>query len=233
MFRLQPRPALLSLLLSCAAAAQVVNIAAPGDRFAPIDAMQTTRMDFNLFLIGSRNPHTTDVQSPSTSVSRLDLKAPGKARREYEQGYKLLMRKDLQGAVEHLAKSISIFPKFVAAHNALGTAYLDLGENEQARGKFAQAVALDDHLPNSYLNLGCAELALKQYPEAEEALRKASSIAPLDVQLQLALAYGEFLNKDYSSLLATSRQQYEKGRQKRLVRYLEQGATSKGTEIPK
>jgi len=66
-----------------------------------------------------------------------------------------------------------------------------MSQNEQAREEFVKAVALDDHLPNSYLNLACAELALQQYPAAEESLRKASSIAPLDIQLQLALFYGD------------------------------------------
>jgi VWFA-related protein len=84
-----------------------------------------------------------------------------------------------------------------------------LGQNELAHGEFTKAVALDDHLPNSYLNLGCSELALKHYPAAEESLRKASSIAPLDVQLQLTLAYGEFVNHDYSAVLATARHVHE------------------------
>lgn len=109
----------------------------------------------------------------------------------------------------HLTKSTAIYPSFVAARNALGSAYLSLGQNEQARNEFVQAIALDDHLPNSYLNLGCAELALKQYPRAEESLRKASSIAPLDVQLQMALAYGEFVNHDYSAVLATAHEVHE------------------------
>ena len=67
-----------------------------------------------------------------------------------------------------------------------------MSQNEQAREEFVKAVALDDHLPNSNLNLACAELALQQYPAAEESLRKTSSIAPLDIPLQLALFYGEF-----------------------------------------
>lgn len=87
------------------------------------------------------------------SLSKLDLEAPGKARREFEKGYQLLMRKDHQGAVRHLTVATTIYPRFVAAHNALGSAYLGQGQNDQARSEFAQAIALDDHLPNSYLNL--------------------------------------------------------------------------------
>ncbi len=201
------RWALLSVLpLTCVATAQMFTVGAPGDRYAPFDAAQSAQIQFNMFLVGSRNAQTTDLQSPSGSISRLDLKAPGKARREYEQGFKLLMRKSLDGAVDHLTRAIALYPKFVAAHNALGTAYLDLGKNEMAQSEFTQAVALDDHLPNSFLNLGCADLALKQYPAAEESLRKASTIAPLDVQLQLAFAYAAFVNQDYPAVLAASKQ---------------------------
>jgi VWFA-related protein len=213
MFNLPLRRALLfSFLLSCDAAAQVLSFPAASDRLGnpvPMDEIQTLDFQFNAFLIGSRDSHLSNVQSPNSSVSKLDLKSPGKARHEYEQGYRLLMGNDPHGAVEHLVKSIAIYPKFVAAHNALGSAYLSLGQNELARGEFSQAIALDDHLPNSYLNLGCAELALKQYPAAGESLRKASSIAPLDVELQLALAYGEFVNHDYSAVLATAHQVHE------------------------
>jgi Tfp pilus assembly protein PilF len=154
-------------------------------------------MDFNLLTVNSHDPNGSEVQSPSASVSKLDLKAPGKAQREYDKGFQLLMKKDLPAAVGHLGNALQIYPSYVAAHNALGTAYLGLNQNEEARGEFDKAVTLDDHLPNSYLNLGCAQLALKQYPAAEESLRKASSIAPLDIQLQLALTYGEFANHNY------------------------------------
>jgi Ca-activated chloride channel family protein len=92
----------------------------------------------------------------------------------------------------------------VSAHNALGSAYLGLGQTDQARAEFAQAVSLDDHLPNSYLNLGCAELALKHYPAAQEAIQKASSIAPLDLQVLTALTYGKFMNHDYAGTIATA-----------------------------
>jgi VWFA-related protein len=190
-----------------------------------MDAIQTTQMDFNIFTINTRDPSRTPLESPSGSVSKLDLKAPGKAQREYQKAYQLLQRKDLQGAVEHLLNSIHIYPSFVAAHNALGTAYLDLNQNDEARDEFGRAVALDDHLPNSYLNLGVAELVLKQYTAAEQSLRKASSIAPLDLQLSVALAYGEFVNGDYPAVLAIANEVHaRKHKGAELVHYFAAGA---------
>ncbi len=203
------RVPLCMLLASCAASAQVLNM--PGDTgtmgtTSYVDAIQRAQLNMDLYIANSRDRNLTNVQTPDDSVSRLDLKAPGKARHEYEKGYQLLMRKDPQDAVTFLTDSIAIYPQFVAAHNALGTAYLNLSQNELAQGEFTKAVALDDHMPNSYLNLGCADLALKQFPAAEESLRKASTLAPLDVQLQLALAYAEFANHDYSGVIATAGQ---------------------------
>jgi len=200
----------LLIVLCGSATGQILNIpTAAGNRFGSsvaLGPLQTAEMDFNFFTINNQNPALSPLQTPSGSISKFDLKAPGKARREFEKGYLLLQRKDQRGAVDHLKLAIAAYPNFVAAHNTLGTAYLNLGSNAEARDEFASAVKIDDHLPNSYLNLGCAELALKEYPAAEEAFRKASAIAPLDPQLQLALAYGEFENKDYPAVISTERE---------------------------
>lgn len=169
-----------------------------------IGMVEETIIDRNLWLINGQN--RSPLESPSGSLSKLDLKAPGKARREFDKGYQLLLRKDHQGAVAHLTTATSVYPSFVSAHNALGTAYLGLGQNDQARAEFSQAISLDDHLPNSYLNLGCAELALKHYSAAEESIQKASSIAPLDLSLLTALVYGQFMNQHYEAAVATARQ---------------------------
>jgi Ca-activated chloride channel homolog len=146
------------------------------------------------------------LENPAISVSKLDLKAPGKARREYDKGVLLLARKDFKGAVEHLTAALSSYPNFVAAHNALGSSYLGLGQNEQAREEFAKAVALDELLPISHLNLGCAELALKNYPAAEAEVQRASAIAPLDLQLLIALDYAQLMNHNYTATIATANQ---------------------------
>jgi len=146
------------------------------------------------------------LENPAISVSKLDLKAPGKARKEYAKAFKFLSRKDYQSAAEHLTQAVSIYPDFVAAHNALGFSYLAFGQDGRARDEFAKAVGLDDHLAISHLNLGCAELALKHYAEAEAAVQKASAIAPLDLQVLTALTYAQLLNHNYSGAIATAHQ---------------------------
>lgn len=198
------RWALLLLSPCWVAAAQSIDLSRSMD--SPVGVVQISRLNLDFYLVNSQNANTTEVQSPTSSISRLDLKAPRKARHEYGRGYQLLMRKDLQGAVDRLTRAIAIYPSFVAARNALGSAYLEMGKNQEADSEFTQAIALDGHLPNSYLNLGCAELALQHYAAAEASLRKASSMAPLDVQLKLALAYGEFVNHDYPAVIATAQQ---------------------------
>ncbi|HEY1464885.1 MAG TPA: VWA domain-containing protein, partial [Terriglobales bacterium] len=163
------------------------------------------QMTNNLWAISEGAAHNhSPLENASGSASKLDLKAPGKARKEYSKGYQLLMQKDYKGAVDHLTLALERYPEFVAAHNALGSAYLNLGQNDNARQQFARAIELDDHLPNSYLNLGCAQLALKDYRSAEESVQKASSIAPIDLQLATALSYTQLMNHDYDSVVKTA-----------------------------
>lgn len=164
-----------------------------------------TKYTLNL-LDKQSDSYLSPLEDPKISVSKLDLKAPGKARKEYEQGMQLLARKDYTHAADHMTQAVTIYPEFVAAHNALGSSYLNTGRNQEARNEFMKAVALDDHLPISHMNLGCAEFALKNYSAAETSLRKASAIAPLDQTVLMALAYAQLMNKDYPGTVATAKQ---------------------------
>src|SRR5579863_564607 len=186
------------------AAAQLFSAPPEGDKFGgltSLSSLQNATLDSAIFKYNS--PGTSVLQS-SLLVSKLDLKAPGNARKEYDKGFQLLMRKDSRGAIEHLSRAVAVYPSYVAAHNALGIAYLNSGQLPQAKEEFAQAVALDEYLPKSHLNLGCAQLQLQNYSEAVGSLKKASSIAPLDLDLQTALAYAQFKNRDYSAVIATA-----------------------------
>jgi Ca-activated chloride channel homolog len=227
--------AFLVLLLSSTLSAQLMSLGpnSAGGAFSnPLQqSLPGIGLNQSLWLINGQAQSPLDTANGS--LSKLDLKAPGKARHEYEKGYQLLLRKDLQGAIEHLTTATTIYSSFVAAHNSLGSAYLGLGQNDQARAEFAQAVALDDHLPTSYFNLGCAELALKNYPAAQEAIQKASSIAPLDLPLLTALAYGQFMNHDYDGVVATTRQVHQRKHDgSAMVHFFAAGALAAQDQLP-
>ncbi len=149
------------------------------------------------------------LEKPSEGVSRLDMKAPSGARKEYEKGVSALLKNDSTTAVDHLSKAVGIYPKFVAAYNSLGSAYMDQGAIDKARDQFAEATVLDDHLPNSFSNLCHAELALKHYAAAEQAIRKASSLAPLNHDLLPTLVYSEVMNHDYQDAIATAQKVHQ------------------------
>ncbi len=205
----------LSLFLFFAFAgshAQYFNAAAQAGGLAPPGA--TVPFDTSLLNSTMLNRQAerdlSPLENPNISVSKLDLRAPGKARKEYDKGALSLARKQYQDAVSHLNEAISIYPDFVAAYNSLGSAYLSLGKNEQARDNFSKAVALDDHLPISHLNLGCAQLALKNYSAAEQAVKKAADIAPMDMQVLTALGYAQLMNHNFDGVIATSKEVHSK-----------------------
>jgi Ca-activated chloride channel homolog len=180
---------------------------AQGMNLAPnqyMNGFDPTRLDMVLDI--SEDRWQRNLENLSSSFCKLDRKAPDSARREYEKGTRFLIQKNYSGAVEHLTKAVAIYPSFVSAHNALGSAYLNLKQNEQAQTEFAQAVALDGHLPFSYLNLGWAQLALKNFASAQDSMQKATKLAPLDLHLLIAQSYAQLLNKDYDAVIATAQQ---------------------------
>jgi tetratricopeptide (TPR) repeat protein len=197
MVRTAPLPAILVPFIVFIAVSVAAQSTFPANAMSPPGG--TPPFDTSLLYSTMLNRQAEDdfsqstyPETPSNSVSRLDLKAPGKARREYAKGFQLMNKKEYPGAIESLTRAVAIYPEFVAAHNALGSSYLGMGKSEQARDEFAKAVALDDHLPTSHLNLGGAEFALKNYAAAEADVKRASSIAPLDLHFLTALAMPNF-----------------------------------------
>jgi Ca-activated chloride channel family protein len=156
-----------------------------------------------------RNPGEGQ-ESRSDSVSKLDLKAPVKAKKEYKKGIGALSKKDFSGAVEHLSNATVVYPSYVAAHNALGIAYMDLGQSQPARDEFQAAVSLDNHLPDSFANLCSAELAIGDYSAAQQAIERASSLAPLNLEFLTTLTFAELLNHQYSQVVSTAHQVHER-----------------------
>lgn len=173
---------------------------------APFDVSAAGLTELNSRMLMWPDQRISPLLNPHLLSSKLDKKAPSKAREAFEKGYELLFKKDYPSAVMKLTEAINIYPEFVAAHQALGSAYLATGRNEEARDEFAQAVMLDNRMPSSYFDLGRAELELKHFASAELAEQKAAALAPLDLKVLSTLAYAQLMNRDYPGAIATAGQ---------------------------
>jgi VWFA-related protein len=197
------RNAFTLILLTSFAAAQAVQVERVERDF---NVLFSGGEYMNLYAMGTLD-HRSREQVASNSeatVSKYDLKAPGRARTEYTRGLRALAKNDLTAAVESFKKALAMYPSYVAAHSALGCAYFQNKEFEPARQEFAQAVQLDDHLSSSFLNLGRVQLALGEIAPAQTSFERASSLAPLDQHLLLALTYAQFTNHDYAAAIKTA-----------------------------
>jgi len=140
----------------------------------------------------------------SGTVSALDLQAPGKAVSEFNKGADLLQHQKSREAIAHLEKAITVFPKFISAHNDLGLAYQDLDETEHAKHEFELAAKLDDKFAGSFLNLGRLALVEREFTVAASNLEKAAALRPKDASILTVLAYAQNSTHQYRHAIETA-----------------------------
>jgi len=75
-----------------------------------------------------------------------------------------------------LRSAIAIYPKYLSAHNDLGTLLLSQGKLEQAREEFRMAIDLDPKAYNPHLNLGIVLVQQQKFREAASVLKTACSL---------------------------------------------------------
>ncbi len=152
----------------------------------------------------SSDPQQKTQVAPGT-ISVLDMRAPKKAKKEFEKGNQLFGKAKLGEAAEHYMKAIAIYPQFVAAHNNLGVLYRQQGDNPRARDQFEAAAAQNPRLAAPFLNLGRVALMLNDNASAEPALKSARDIDPLDPEILTLLALAEYRNHHYDDAISTVR----------------------------
>lgn len=137
-------------------------------------------------------------------ISSLDLAAPPAALVEFNRAIPLLQQQHLKEAVTHLQKAVNAYPKFVSAHNNLGTGYLELGDSDRARAEFEAAATLDDKFAPSFLNLARLDISQENFGSAEKHLDKVVSLKPRDTQALAVLAYVEDRTHNYHHAIQTA-----------------------------
>jgi Ca-activated chloride channel homolog len=195
---------LIFLSLGSPVSAQVPIMNAGPDGFAQIDFEQMYLDQINRHAKESLKQKAQDQELiDSGAVSALDLGAPNNAVEQFNRASTLLKAQKSQEAIKYLQKAISDYPKFVAAHMALGRAFVDLDENDRAKSEFEAAEKIDSKFAGAFLNLGRLALSANDFATAESELEKAENLRPKDPKILSTLAFAENGNHEYVRALAT------------------------------
>jgi len=119
---------------------------------------------------------TTRPPSSTASVAELSNDIPPKARKHFDRASALSKEGKAAEAIDQLRKAIESYPNFMMAHNDLGALLLEHGQMDEAILEFLRALQIDGKAFNPTLNLGIAYVQQRQFNEAAEVLRKATSI---------------------------------------------------------
>lgn len=162
-----------------------------------------TQLDFaEMYLTQQTLEQEGGGKVESGYVSIRDLEAPAKAVDQYKEALSCLKTQNIKGAIQALQKAISIDPKFVSAHNALGLAYSDQ-HDARAKEEFQTATQLDTQFSAAFVNLGILELFSHDFTEAEANLSKASTLGPSDAKILTVLAFAQNASHRFEESLRT------------------------------
>src|SRR5688572_14810813 len=105
-----------------------------------------------------------------------------------EAGLQAHQQGDLERALAAYRQVLAAVPDHPAALRLLGTALLQGGDAAQAVSFLERAARRQSDDPHLLANLAQTYLALKRYADAEQTFRKASRLAPNEVQLHVGIA---------------------------------------------
>lgn len=125
------------------------------------------------------------------AVSARSLRIPERAQREYEQALSRIARRDFEGALACLHRSVEIAPEFSTAWNQLGTMAYQTQRYRDAENYFRKGVDADPDAYEPLVNLGGVLLNLANFSEALKYNSEAVRRRPQDAlaQSQLGMTY--------------------------------------------
>jgi Flp pilus assembly protein TadD len=113
---------------------------------------------------------------------------PGSAEARNNLGGALLVRGEIDEAIEQLQEALRIDPRHAEAHSNLGVALARRGRLAEAIDHYRAALRLDPNQTQTYSNLGNALLQQGQIREAIARFTDALAIEPADPQARTNLA---------------------------------------------
>ena len=180
------------------------DVADTGRTEFALSAGMTQEVDVRARRVGDSDVSRVTAGSAFVSVSELGV--PSNARREFEKASRFISKQEWSKAAERLQKAIALYPRFAAAYNNLGAAYMHTGERTKAREALQSAIALNDHLAAAYLNLARLSFRAKEFPEVEADVQKVLALAPASTEELTLLAVAQLADRHLDGAIQTSGQ---------------------------
>jgi Tfp pilus assembly protein PilF len=157
----------------------------------PCPAVQCTRTVQVQVKPAAAAAQSTASSGNAAVTSAAALRIPDNARKPFEQGMNAWQKKDYQQAANKFEKAVAAYPEYDTAYNNLGVMYAHLGQNDKALAAFRRAVELNDKNADADRNLARMLIRQKDFPHAEELLKKAMTVQPPDAATLTMLAVAE------------------------------------------
>jgi tetratricopeptide (TPR) repeat protein len=138
-------------------------------------------------------------------VASASLKAPKKARIQYEKGNNALRQRKWQEAIGHLQEAVETYPEYDMAHNDMGVAYMNLGDHQRGHECFEKALAANANSLDALQNMARLHIADRQYAQAETSLNRALSVDPFNQGALMLLAVVQAGGGKLDEAIATAR----------------------------
>ncbi len=150
------------------------------------------------------DPESSSEAEHGAMTSASELKIPSGARKSFEKGLEALQQKDYKKAVDAFQTATTAYPEYDAAYDNLGVALMDLGQTDNARVAFEQAVQLNDKNAEAERNYSRLLIKDKEYAAAQELLQKALMVQPQDLSSLSLLAVAQLETGDYDGALQSA-----------------------------
>jgi tetratricopeptide (TPR) repeat protein len=146
-----------------------------------------------------------EVKARDALISAVDMRVPGKAKKEFERGVQAQGLNQLDLAKKYFESAIAIYPDYARAYNSLGVVYTALGDPARGILSFEKAVSLNDRYSDALINLAKVQFNRRDLKAADELLKKALTADPNNLDALGLLVPTQFMTAQYDGAIDSAR----------------------------
>ncbi len=162
-----------------------------------VDLTPPSGKSFHRFEKEIKEPMPAINGSNFHTVRTTELVVPREAQMELERAQRAVSKGDQEQAIKHLELALSIYPRYTAALNNLGTLYHHSRKYKQAIQCFTNVIEIQPESYVGWINLGGSLISNGEFRKALEANERAYQIQPDDAHVVSQLGLNYFYLRDY------------------------------------